>query len=511
MSDNTTYTKPIKSPFDILNAQVGSAQNASDPQDEFKIPIKKVFDNLPKPTELEPIPVVARTGDTAGSTSTVHFKAPRESLDFLDELIIKNKRPLKALRFDVSESSSKDEIVKFINQTSLLIQVEKNKLIELLGGEHTVKPVVGGNPALPNDPLLPTEPAVVLPEIVHPEKTLPMVQEVTMDEARRDYTDLLAPYLRKINIDKKNFEKLMAEFGVNKKMPKKDEPLDLVRAKEEYLNTKNAKIKNIAPESSLLEFNLGETSDFREELISKLDPKISKFSVRAGQLWDKAPSSANDQSTSFLLEDVEFAITTKLPEEVKFEGLRNTEPYVPQEVKQVQPVAQVVAPVTVEKAVPKPEPQVLPQVDVQKTVEPEQQPQKVEQKAQIFEEPVLRPVIQTPIMEEFPESAENKAVENSTLQKEMLIAESLNSNIETFPSEFEGKSIVVTRGEAGNSNAVKVEFDGKEIAKGEIKKNGPKIKIKPEFKASWFHVKTLEQRAFDEKVFPFLKTFKYNT
>ncbi|MFZ2521936.1 MAG: hypothetical protein WAX44_02315 [Minisyncoccia bacterium] len=420
MVTTTDLKKPIPSPFDILTSQTEKVEK-SETSDIYNIPIKKIFDSVPKPTELEPlmgadgsqkIPINKKTSPKKS------FFVPQIALDFVESLI-RNNRPLKSLRFDLEESNSIEEALEHIDDSKLLLISEKQDLLKILGFEDK-----------------------------SPEAEVILDEELA--KARKNYISLQGPYIRKNQIHKESYAKIMADFGVEKEMPKRDVPKEVMEARLEYEDLKLRK-KGLLGENST-EFIVTEQEFFSDELFKIVKPEASPYISKLSNIWNH---SENDSSIDFLLLDIDFLKKTESQEAV-FEGLRT----------EINLTTTEVSPILANK------------------------------------------VENDTILAKRAENAENLPVENFSVQKEVFEQESASPKEEVFPSEYEGNQIKVIKEGIDDTFIIRVTFNDKDIALGEIVKNNLKIKLKPEFKAGWFYVKTPEERAFKEKILPFLKTLK---
>ena len=266
MVTTVSSSKPVKSPFDILNSQL---EKDSDAVDQINVPIKKIFDDVLKPTELAPLTnneakkVLSKT-----TTNQKSFLAPQEVIIYLERLIFE-KRPLKSLKFDIEESGSIEDVAKLLADSKLLSVVEKQDMLKIIGLENFLS---GASESLN--------------------------QELTV--ARKYYISFLGPYIRKSRIDKEGYQKLMADLGVKKEMPKRNEPKELTLARSEYENLKH-RIRETISENRV-ESDLSEAETFSSELIKIVKPEAILLPEKLFTVWDR---SINNKTIDFLLAEKE--------------------------------------------------------------------------------------------------------------------------------------------------------------------------------------------------------------
>lgn len=392
---------PIKSPFDILTSQEENGEG-----EIYNIPIRKIFEKVPKPTELEP---VNNGGDSQSNLQKVKINKvipkreiiiPREALNYIEKLIL-DKRPLKSLRFDLEEALTLEDVVKIISDSKLLSSVEKQDMLRLLGYK---------NINIDNENL---------------EKELSL--------AREEYVSLFGHHTRKTLAHKKNFKELITEFGVDREMPKREEPKTLREARINYENYIKIKKENMG--EGTLNFVLSEAEEVTKKINKIIMPGASPYIEKLNRVWSR---SDNSSSIDFLLAGLDISKKSIDPNPV-FAGFRAGE---------------------------------------------DEKLGKIEKKI------------------------ENWLVEKTPVQNITKEAESTGPKEEAFPFEFKGKKLEVIKEGVDGSFTIRVIFEGKDIAIGELTKKGLNIELKPEYKAGWFFVKTPEEVAFKEKVMPFLKTLK---
>lgn len=120
---------------------------------------------------------------------------------------------------------------------------------------------------------------------------------------RSEYAKELAPFLKSVKSKKITFAKMMQGFGTNKEMPKVSEPHELVKIKEEYLNTKN---KIVGTDKLLQEVNL-----LRDEIA--LASSFQKIYEKGNKSWNRVKSLENTNVSVALLSDINVLPNTSVP------------------------------------------------------------------------------------------------------------------------------------------------------------------------------------------------------
>ena len=202
--------KEKKSFLDILQTQI-------DPI--IQIPIKKIgFDKVKKPTELEPYDIekenkFALHGKKKEKTLKP-FSTPKPVIEYIVSLIKDKKLPLKALKWELEESTSIEEAHEHITRSKVLSTDDMKQADNLLGF-HSYK-------------ALNIDPDDLNNKII---------------EAKQDYLNLLKEHGEVVSQKQVSFGKIMQSLGVEREMPNHPESPELSQARNEYLTLMDKKMQ----------------------------------------------------------------------------------------------------------------------------------------------------------------------------------------------------------------------------------------------------------------------------
>ncbi len=483
--------------FDVLNSQRGGGDDAV-----HVIKIKKnigdvVFAKIIQPTELNPVEEEGEENvvvETKKETKAEKYVVPREIVDYLDQLIVKKKLPLRTLKFDIEFSGSKEEVARHLKEHTAKIgnidAPDLDKLYAMIG--------YGIQDEIPSIPDVASENNQSIPEIeekhidegavsvsllsvpepvtaTESEKTLTLVD---LSILRSSYVAELVAYRKKMREASKLFEMMVSNLGGKRDMPRKPEPVELIKAREEYLSARNNLIAG---------FDAGVDEAIRvvEAETGKVSPKAQRMTHKAIALFDSY-ESATQISYAILSRDL--GMISSIVEPKPFEGMRTEK--VVEVTPQVEPSHEVLI-----KEENQPE-------ALEKKEIPVVQDEKVEKVENIV--PIEVELVQEPTnfvpkkeqnVEEKPAEPAKTEIVPENAPVDISIAELPVTPQNIFPTEFEDKKLEVQHGFPGKPNEIKVFYDGKEIATGEVTKDGGKVKIKKDFKSGWLLVDTQEERA----------------
>jgi hypothetical protein len=287
--------------FDVLRFQAGESVVG------YSVPLKKIrFEDIAlRPTELTPIkpekphqPIhhkekievkkpEAEIVVPKEKTEEKIFTVPQTLLKYLDTLIIEEKRPLNALRWDVSESKREKEVEDLISGSKLSSD-EKKKALDLLNS-HSLNTMINSD----------------------------VLEKLSL--AREEYVSELVPYLSKVKEDKKSYEKLMSSLGTNREMPKKDEPKELVSTKKEYFSLKTQALKTMPQES-----RIDEAEKLWQSIIDSFSSK--KYLNKAVMLLDKSNEDDKEQVSLALANNINLLSYSNPKSSPAYDGLRVENP-----------------------------------------------------------------------------------------------------------------------------------------------------------------------------------------
>lgn len=193
------------------------------------------------------------------------FKVHPEVINYIDNLILTEKLPLKTLRFDINESVSNEEVIKYILDSKILTQKHKDEILSLIGFKKSEE----------------------LDFVTKPENTSINKDDLVNDleKLRAEYVEELVPYLEKITRDKKVFLGLMSQFGEKREMPEKDLPKSLVSVKNEYFNVRKKYSKTFENFDALED--LSEVENMREAVLSHLSDSVKEKLNKSEKNFDK--------------------------------------------------------------------------------------------------------------------------------------------------------------------------------------------------------------------------------
>lgn len=279
----TTNNKPSPSPYlDILHKQ------SEDSDVEYHIPIRKIkFEDTPKPTELAP-------EKPQKSTVENKFAVPNVALDYLDDMIFRRKIPVRSLRFDIENSTSISEAVKYLTNARV-DEEDRKKLLSFFGDKKTEEVTVFNESSF----------------------------DSKLEEARVEYASELVPHLQKTKSHRKVYEKMMSSLGEDREMPKKAESRELVHTRDEYFKVREERSKSLFGTNGDVSDAVLEVSKLQDEVIKKHSTKEQKFVNKALKLWDANISDVHETVTLPMLGDVEFVAHRS-----RFDGLRTNDPVV---------------------------------------------------------------------------------------------------------------------------------------------------------------------------------------
>lgn len=455
--------------FDVLTSQVGDGYT-------YQVPIHKIgesaFTKVPQPTELSPIIPEEKHDEIVENNfeSQEDFSVPRQMLDYLDTLIIKNKLPLRTLRFDIEFSKSRQEVANHLQtQAEKVGNIETedlDKLFSFIGyGRQNTESEDDSQSDSKNPDITSEE---VTQEVSGEEEVSMKVEEeeqpVDLSGLRDSYSTLHMDYRAKVLNDRRIYKRMMTELGADKDMPIRPEPKELVEARREYLELrKGASLglnEGIDESQRLSDASLGSLSESTRDKIKK-----------AKSFFDYYPNSTQF-SESILSADL--GGVERIVDPVAYEGMRveNIEQNIPAETSGV--VDTPTDNVSIEEKI------------IEKVDEPQSEAQNNVDLVQndVFSETV--PISTT--------------VDSS-------IAETIPLAQNVFPTEFEGKKLEVMHSFPNNPNEIKVFYDGKEIATGEATKNGGVVKIGKQYKSGFLLADTVEEKALKHSA-SIIKTLK---
>ncbi|MFZ2523034.1 MAG: hypothetical protein WAW92_01470 [Minisyncoccia bacterium] len=485
--------------FDVLNSQKGEVDSAV-----HVIKIRNIqdagFQKIQKPTELEPIavPGVDTSTDVEEPKPESNYKVPKEIVDYIDQLIVKKKLPLRTLKFDIEFSNSKKEVARILADHAEKIGNidldDLNKLYEMISltGQdeaHNVSEVVTENnqeiPGIVDEvegsALDTTVNLLSVPQAAPQVEKTP-ITPADLSILRASYVLQLVSYRRKVINDSKVFQMMMSNLGAEKNMPNRPEPVELLHAREEYQNAHGELVHG-------LDGSIDETTKFVEAETGSLAPKAQQRIRRGLSMFDNY-TNATQISEAMLSSSI--SMVGSIIDPNSYEGMR-TEKVV---IQMPQLVASVPASEKIVDSVIKEE---VPTVEVKQIVPEDTQDLKVENIVPVEVELVQEPTNFIPKKVETKQESEiivQKTPETvQTAPVDSIVAESPVTPQNVFPTEFEGKKLEVQHGFPGKPNEIRVFYDGKEIATGEVTTSGSKTKIIKEFKSGWLLADTEEEKA----------------
>ncbi len=276
--------------------------------DETRVPIKIIgFEAMAKPTELppleteqdkkiekqfsEPAPLPPKEQKEKKDAT---FSAPGPVLDYLKKISV-DRANVKNLIWDITDRASMEEVVKIISNSTLITPLETRDVLSLLG----IRPgVVARNTE--------TEPSIDL--------------DRKLIKARENYIKLLGPYLENAKKNKDVFRRLMESLGGVRSMPQKDEPSELIAARDEYYRTRRDKRESLGPGP---EFDLGEIEMIRRELV-RSSPRSERIIIKAEKTWGNLDEGSADDLSVALNHDFNLFSPENLSPST-FSGLRVNE------------------------------------------------------------------------------------------------------------------------------------------------------------------------------------------
>ncbi len=543
------------SDFDVLNSQKRDDDSAVH---VIKIN-KKIGDHkFPKaiqPTELNPVIVDDAEGDSVKSeaaSQVTRYSAPKELLDYLDNLIIKKKLPLRTLKFDIEFSKSKDEVAEHLEEHAKKVgNIEKpdlDKMFSILGvDEKDVQLQPEASTEVENE-----NPKNILDiqgslnalsqQLTH--ESVPG-QILDIKTLRDHYASQRVEYIKKVREDSKVYRIMMSQLGASKMMPERPEPTELIEAREEYF-TLRKKLELERQES------IKESGFFA-------DSELPNFSIKHQERLKKALAVfdvyENITQVSESIMNADAKSIEKIVDPESFDGMRVSSSEVPIESHEAEPVVEVRKAELDADLVPsekllsmdiktaddkKPNEDVtskyktedvkievmgasginfLPRKDFPVFVVSEQHPEKnkktdVEVKASVVVQEISESEakIEEEIKEVTPniENKEEKKSEEEVKTENVIIEDKKEEKISetvpvdskvavtpvsaqnVFPTEFEDKRLEIHHGFPGNPNEIKVFYNGQGIAKGEV---GKKITVYKNFKSGFLLADTPEERA----------------
>ncbi len=269
---------------------------------EYKIPIKKIdFRTLRKPTDIDPLPQEKeaispeeKSGVIFESTvSSQSYKTPNKLIEYIN-ILIKENRPLKGLRWDIEEAKSLDEIVSRLTKTNLLSKEECDEAISCC--------------QYPNKEIK-----------LHVAYTDPHHESTDLTLARKEYVEALVPYLKKLEEKKISYRKLMQGLGAQKDMPLPGEPKELVNARNDYYKARNKDKKSSGQIEKI--YDIMEVSNLRQEILALQSERTQIFIDRANKKWEKISRIDNVNVLTALLSDLTF-LSYVPPKDENYVGLR---------------------------------------------------------------------------------------------------------------------------------------------------------------------------------------------
>ena len=315
---------PKKGHFDVLHSQTEEGADV-----EHRIPIKIDFANIPKPTELEPlrpkpdrIDINPKMGiklerpveQERETEAEEKFAVPAALIAYLDRLIIKGKRPLKGLKFDVEESSSVDEIVHHLSYSDLITPEETEEMLAMAGHSASKTEIHREiKDDVEKDAKQNTRATNVKSEEIED-------LDQKLSRARLEYAQQLVPYLEAIRSKRSLYLKLMSDLGVSKDMPLKDKPRELVDARKEYLEIRKKKKESL--QGGDIAYDIEEISLLRREILNMLPSHTQEVVGKGIKGWDKIPRQDNTKVLTALADNLTFLSYTPPPEAPAYEGLR---------------------------------------------------------------------------------------------------------------------------------------------------------------------------------------------
>lgn len=478
-----------QSDFGVLNSQTSGKDDAVHVIKINKKIGDSKFSKIPQPTEIllkSDIKIETTHEDQREADQGVGFVTPRVLVDYLDFLIIKKKLPLRTLKFDIEFSKSRDEVVRRLEKHAKEIgnieKVDLDKLFAFIDANRELGSLVKSDSEnLKN--ILDTEDSEGSDK---PESDT----QPDLSSSRSVFARLLVLERQKARKDREVFKMLVSDLandlGVKKEMPAKPESLELIDARKDYHEARKHSFRGI---TGCFE----EAEVFNQEQTNNLPPKTQGILRKSLSLLDSF-----DKSTEFseALMSADLRGVNNIIQSNTFSGMRidapSTEVLHNNVIEKAEKIHAVLMPSSSLIIKNSPEEDVKNHsVSSGTTTSDAETPVQVEVMEALNN---FVPKNDELVVEKSPEESQSGNVAKNA-PVDSTIAEEPQNPQNVFPTEYEGKSLEVQHGFPGKPNEIRVFYDNKEIAVGEVTRDGGKIKVKKEFKSGFLLADTIEERA----------------
>ncbi len=198
------------------------------------------------------------------SRESKKYFAPPKAFTYLNKLSAETGNKYTILRFDIAESHSEEKALSYIQKSHELYDEQKAELSKIVSGNSV--------------DVLQTKNETASPEKVESREDL--IEK--LDEARIDYAKQIALHTQNVKSKQAQYSKMMADFGVDKKLPPIQPTAEFLSAKKSYLEA----LKKVRVGGDML-FDVAEAEFLRREAVNASSERTKETVKKALKHWDK--------------------------------------------------------------------------------------------------------------------------------------------------------------------------------------------------------------------------------